>query len=284
MDTPLVSVIVPCYNGEKFIKEAIESALAQTYSDLEVIVVDDGSIDTSRTIIASFKDPRVRYHYKKNEGVSAARNLGIRLSRGAYIAFLDADDLWLPAKLSQQVREIERDSAIALVHCSSYIVNAGGETIGEVPAKGGSDILRDLLLIGNVVGSPSGVLVKKSVLEAVGCFDESLSTAADWDLWIRIAQKFMIARIAEPLLKYRMHDHNMHKNISLQERETNTILGKFFSAGSLAGKYRAIRRRSISNAYLMLAKSHFKCRSYANSLKALAISLVHYPQNLAHIL
>ena len=120
MNNPRISVIIPCYNSEKFIKETMDSVLSQTYRDFEVIVIDDGSKDKTREIIQSFDDERIKYYYKKNGGMADARNEGIKLAKGEHIAFLDHDDIWFSDKLELQLSEIEKSECIGIVY-SGYI-------------------------------------------------------------------------------------------------------------------------------------------------------------------
>lgn len=273
-------MILPCYNGENFIREAIESVLCQTYEDFEVIVIDDGSTDNTRTVASSFEDRRIRYFYKKNEGVSTSRNYGIKLAKGRYIAFIDYDDLWLPEKLELQLQEIEKQQDVYLVYSWFYIIDSKGKIIDKIKVQGFRNFLQELLLVGNIIGSPSGMLIKKEVFENIGGFDSYLSTSADWDLWIRIAYRYKLSGVNKFLFKYRIHDTNMHCDIITQEHDTKRILNKFFSNASLEDRYNKIKNLAFSNAYMLIAKSYFKKRKYQNFLKTLTLSFFCYPVNL----
>src|SRR5574341_1935425 len=148
-----VSAIIPVYNGEKYIEDAIRSVLTQTFSDLELIIVDDGSTDKTGEICKGFlSDSRVKYIYQENQGVSSARNTGIKRSNGEYVAFLDADDYWLPDKTEEQIKFLKIHKEFGMVHCGIYLLNARGEKIGVDIGKNASDNMAyDLLVKGNCV-------------------------------------------------------------------------------------------------------------------------------------
>jgi len=281
MHVPKVSVILPCYNGDKFIRETLESALYQTYNDIEIIVVDDGSTDDSKAIIKSFSDPCIKYFYKENEGVSVARNHGIRFSKGKYIAFLDSDDLWLPEKIELQLKEIERQKDIYFVCSGFYLIDSRGQVLDKIKVKNSTNILKDLLLDGNIIGPPSSVLVKREVFKSIGDFDPFLSTSADWDLWIRIAQRYPLAYIDKPLIKYRIHEAGMHHNIRVFENDVSKTLYKFFNSLSLNDEFGTIRKRAMANAYMVIAKSYFKKGNLRNS-EIISRATVLYPNSFRY--
>lgn len=205
---PLVSVIIPTYNRAELVIGAMESVWMQTYRPIELIVVDDGSTDKTRERVSQWAKKHieppifeVRYLYQENRGANAARNLGIRESRGEFIAFLDSDDRWLPEKLEKQVPLLLSDPNIGGVYCGlQYIDLATGELqpFSPRPYPQG-DILRELLVRDVTEGEPCWV-VKKSCLEDVGLFDENLPARLGWDLWIRLASKYKIAAVPEVLV------------------------------------------------------------------------------------
>lgn len=206
----MISVVIPCYNGEKYIEEAIRSVLEQSYADIEVIVVDDGSTDRSAEIVQNISDPRMRYVYQEHQGVCAARNKGISLARGEYIAFLDSDDVWEKEKLERQLGLTEE---FDVVYTDYVIINKDSRVIPHnmiVDRTSGRIPLKTQLLAGNVVlGSCSSVLLKKEVIDAVGGFDESLNEAMgeEWDLWARISRKYKFGYVDEPLVRIRVHEN-----------------------------------------------------------------------------
>ncbi|MBC8496525.1 MAG: glycosyltransferase family 2 protein [Chloroflexi bacterium] len=204
---PTVSVVIPTYNRAGYILDAIESVLSQTYSDYEIIVVDDGSADHTRDMLQPLiADDKIRYVYQENQGVSAARNHGIRLAQGEYIAFLDSDDLFLPTKLEKQVAVLERSLTVAFVHAGYEKISDTGTCLGyRDTSKISGQVSPQILLDWSVLIATPCVLVRKSVLDEVGDFDESMRWAEDLDLWRRIAQRYEIGVIPEMLCQVRVH-------------------------------------------------------------------------------
>ena len=187
---PMVSVIIPVFNRPTAVRRAIESVLAQTFGDLELIVVDDGSTDTTPDVVARMLDPRIRLlRTDGNRGASAARNAGINHSTAPYVAFLDSDDEWLPTKLERQLQLFERGSErLGLVYAGTEQILPGGKVRVCVPRR--RDDLRRMLLTENVVGETSIGMVRRLALERIGGFDETLPALQDMDLWLRICEEY----------------------------------------------------------------------------------------------
>jgi glycosyltransferase involved in cell wall biosynthesis len=187
--TPTVFIIIPTYNRAKLIKRAINSALKQSFENFEIIVVDDASKDDTQKVIEDFDDPRIIYiKQDKNLGSGASRNTGINASRSQYIAFLDSDDEWLPYKLEKQLNVFQaHESSVGVVYGHWKDINAKTlKTNVKRPELRGS-IFNDLLYT-NVVGSPSGVLIRREYFSSISGFDTEIpSTVDDWDIWIRLA-------------------------------------------------------------------------------------------------
>lgn len=180
---------------------AIDSAIAQTYAPVEIIVVDDGSNDETYKITAQYGS-KIKYYFKENGGVSSARNLGIAVSSGSLIAFLDSDDEWLPDKLEKQVDFLKSNPDLGMVICDSYFINGDRKILSRTNRR--RTIPRDGYMLEEVLASPflipSTVLLKREVLESIGCFDEDIKTAEDLDLHLRIASNYKIGLVAEPLV------------------------------------------------------------------------------------
>ncbi len=204
---PLVSVVIPVYNGERFLRESLESVFAQTFRDYEVICVDDGSTDGSFPFLKQYGE-RVRVVQQANAGQSAARNAGVRLARGEYIAFLDQDDRWYPSKLEQQVAVLQAETDVVLVHCNYDIVDRGGQVLqaGAALAGRGSSLASPLgLLIGEALVFPSAMLARRDVFQRVGGFDPELRGFEDFDLIARLKQHGRFVLLDEPGMSYRLH-------------------------------------------------------------------------------
>jgi glycosyltransferase involved in cell wall biosynthesis len=198
-----VSVIVPTHNRAATVARAVRSVLSQSYQELEVIVVDDGSTDETPEVVASFADPRLRYivHATKRGG-GAARNTGIDVASGEYIAFLDADDEWLPDKLEDQIAAIQRvDPSVAAIYTGFAVVDAAGRVAAvRLPRHRGS-ILSELWCA-NVVRTVSTVVVRRTALQRVGGFDPTLPSCQDWDLWLRLAKVHQFDFLPRVLVHY----------------------------------------------------------------------------------
>ncbi len=196
---PRISVIIPTYNRAAFLKEAIQSVLDQTFNDFELWIVDDGSTDQTKTIVASFDDQRVYSIYQTNQGVSAARNAGLKKSKGELISFLDSDDHWKPEKLGLQVQYHQEHPDI-LVSQTEEIWIRNGVRVNPMKkhTKPSGWIFDECLTMCAV--SPSSVMIHHSVFENCGFFDESLPACEDYDLWLRIALKYEIALLPQALI------------------------------------------------------------------------------------
>ncbi|RIZ71942.1 MAG: glycosyltransferase [Methylococcales bacterium] len=231
MSSPLVSIITPVYNGEQYLSEAIESALAQTYQNFELLIINDGSTDNSAEIIKPFlKDSRVIYIEQKNAGVAAARNTAIKQARGKYIGFLDQDDCWLPDKLSTQIQFLEKKPELAFVHSRQDYIQADGVVITDYPKDWVTDLHGNCfveLFKRNRI-SVLTVLLRKKVIDEIGFFNEAVSRVDDYELWLRICSKYPIDFQDEKLALYRCHDTNAsHEYVKMEQAELNA-LGNFY--------------------------------------------------------
>jgi glycosyltransferase involved in cell wall biosynthesis len=197
---PAVSVVIPAYNAAAFAGRAIDSVLGQTMHDVEVIVVDDGSSDDTRNVLASYGN-RLRVFSQVNAGPAAARNRGLREASGEYVAFLDADDWWLPAKLERQVALMRIRTDVGFCSTATRVVTQTGEPAGEWLCCPTDVPLPDLLFLRSaaISGSTSGVLARRQLVLDAGGFDEALRGFEDPDLWIRLAARAAYACIPDPL-------------------------------------------------------------------------------------
>jgi glycosyltransferase involved in cell wall biosynthesis len=280
MKPGLVSVIIPNYNYAKYLREAIDSVLAQTYAKVEVVVVDDGSTDGSQDVIAKYGD-RITAILQQNQGVSAARNNGVAATHCEFVAFLDADDAWLPTKIEKQIAMFRQDPKLGLVHVGVEEVDADGHTIGRRLDGMSGDVSHELLLFERpvVLGGGSGLMVPRSVFEQVGGFDTRLSTSADWDLFYRIGRKHKVGFVPECLLRYRYHGSNMHGKIHVMEHDMLLGYEKAFTDGTSAD-----RDRAYGNLYKTLAGSFFVAGRYRDFARNTLLSLWSRPSNIGYFL
>lgn len=226
--TPLVSVVIPCYNCGRFIEETLQSVLEQTYPAIEVIVIDDGSTDDSvERIKAMPAASRIQLVSQPNAGVSAARNRGIKMATGQYVAVLDADDWMYPSNIEKKVAALLRDES-DFVYSQAEVTD---ETLQPVKIFMGADPQRfseELFVFAQPpVPSPSSVLVRRKTIIDAGLFDTGLSVAADLDMWIRISFIAKISKVEQPLIKYRLVEGSMNTNIGKQIRDLEIIMEKY---------------------------------------------------------
>ena len=206
---PLVSVVMPSYNQADYIAEAIASVQAQTFGDWELIVIDDGSRDNTGQVVAGIHEPRLRYVYQDNQERSRSRNNGIRLARGQYIAFLDADDLWLPEFLEKQLARLAAAPQAGMSFTGVHDVDPQGRVVlsrpASLPAAGDQLSVVTALMFGNRVAMPGCALVRAECLAVTGGFDEHMSAGEDWELWLRLALRYPLVCVPEPLVCYRRY-------------------------------------------------------------------------------
>tara|TARA_B100000427_G_scaffold100273_1_gene82600 strand:- start:745 stop:1581 length:837 start_codon:yes stop_codon:yes gene_type:complete len=227
-----ISVIIPTYNRKHTLQRAIDSVLAQTFKPYEIIIVDDGSKDgTKEWLLQNY--PSVQYIHQPNNGVSSARNKGIQISQGSWIALLDSDDEWMPEKLEYQSRFIEVNRNSSFCHTNEIWIR-NGVRVNQMKKhkKYGGDIFKHCLDICRI--SPSSSIIKKDVFEEVGAFDESLTVCEDYDLWLRVTAKFNILFLDEPLIKkYGGHLDQLSRVPEGIEQYRIRSLEKILSMGSL---------------------------------------------------
>lgn len=235
---PLVSVVIPTYNRESSIKDSLESVLRQTFTDFEVVVVDDCSDDDTLSVLAEIKDPRVRVlRHSANRGAGAARNTGVRAAQGTFVAFQDSDDEWLPRKLEKQLLALERFDATAIgVYCGMIVLLtplcANGDSVAlqyrpflkDFPMEGDlkTSLLRGLSLI-----STQTFVVRRDAFLECGGFDETLKALQDWDCVIRVADYGPIAFVPEPLVIQRFSPNSLTHSAPNRVQAMRTILEKY---------------------------------------------------------
>lgn len=217
---PLVSVIIPCYNHGAFLPDAIESILNQTYKNIEIVVVDDGSKDNTREVAAQF--PAVKYVYQENQGLSAARNTGAQNSEGDLLVFLDADDLLNPHALSCNVQYLQDHPAAAFVSGGYELITADGQRIELMQRTIEADHYVNLLKM-NYIGMHGTVMYRRWVFKEFA-YDVSLGACEDYDLYLKVARKYPVVHHTEILTKYRMHGTNMSGNNSLMLAQAIAVL------------------------------------------------------------
>jgi len=222
----LVSVVIATYNMSRYLPHAVESVLAQSYPHVEVHIVDDGSTDDTPRLVRRWHDhPRVRLHRQRNRGQARAKNAGVRLSRGAFVAFLDADDLWLPDKLAAQMPLFERPE-VGVVYSDFERMDGLGAPLPREPTRLHRGWVSGPLLIENFVGFPTAV-VRRAYLEHYGAFDENLAMGIDYDLWLRLSAHCEFDFVASTTARYRVWSGQMSGNYRERYRSGIRIMQSF---------------------------------------------------------
>jgi glycosyltransferase involved in cell wall biosynthesis len=261
----------------------VDSVLAQTFGDFELIVVDDGSSDDTGDVVRARKDPRLKVIRTENGGVSAARNIGLDAATSLYVAFLDADDAWRPAKLERQHAVMGDRPEVGLCFPSAQLVDDQLRPFGLDPAVDRADYTAALLLEGNVVaGGGSSVLARTSVVDRAGGFDRGLSQCADWDMWLRMSMITRFLPLHEELVLYRSVPGTMSSDPELLERDTFAMLDKFY-AEAASTAYAAARKRAYANQWMVCAGTYLHTHRLRDSLRCVRSGLRSDPRTVSRL-
>lgn len=248
----MISVVIPTYNRAKFVKEAVESVLAQTYADFELIVVDDGSTDETQKVLAGYGD-KIKVLQQANKGVSAARNVGIAQAKGEWIAFLDSDDLWKRNKLEKQMKWLASHRQVQICHTDEIWIRKGVRVNPmKKHAKPHGWIFEQCLPF--CVVSPSSILIHQSLFEKHGNFDEELPACEDYDLWLRFAAKVPFGFVPEKLLTKRggHEDQLSHKHWGLDRFRVQSLI-KLVQSGTLKPEKLELAKKMLREKCQILA-------------------------------
>ncbi|MBD2017364.1 glycosyltransferase [Microcoleus sp. FACHB-53] len=253
---PLISVIIPAYNAEKTIQETIDSVLNQTFQDFEIIVINDGSQDTTLEIVNSIKDPRLQVFSYPNAKQAASRNRGISHSTGEFLAFLDADDLWKPEKLEAQLKALQDNPQAAVAYSWSQCIDEKGHFLREASQSTTSGDVYAKLLLCDFLDNGSNPLVRRKALEEVGTFDESLPPAEDWELWIRLAARYHFVAVPYPHILYRQSPTSASANLLRMAEACERVIELSFERAPDSLQH--LKRHSLANLYRFLAYRCFE--------------------------
>ena len=257
---PHVSVIIPTYNRAHILERAIDSVIQQTFKDIEVIIIDDGSTDqTNRLIRENY--PTINYQQQTHSGVSAARNLGIQIANGELLALLDSDDSWQPTKLEQQLTALQQQPSMKICH-TNEIWYRHGKRVNPMKKhqKYGGYIFEKCLDSCRI--SPSSLLIHRDIFKQFGLFDEHLPACEDYDLWLRLTAKLSVLYLEEPLtVKYGGHDDQLSQQYPAMDRFRITALQKMIDSGELSQTQQTAAINMLikkTNIYLTGAKKRNK--------------------------
>jgi glycosyltransferase involved in cell wall biosynthesis len=244
---PLISVIIPVYNGEKTIQETIESVLNQTFTDFELIVINDGSQDATLEIVERIQEPRLKAFSYANAGQATSRNRGVSHACGEYISFIDADDLWTPDKLEAQLRALQDNSQAAVAYSWTKCI----DELGNFSRRGShisvsGDVYAKLLLI-DFIENGSNPLIRAQAIAEVGGFDESMTPSEDRDLWLRLAARYHFVAVPSPQVLYRQSPNSASANILRMEAASLRVIEQAFSQAPEFLQY--LKQSSLANIY-----------------------------------
>jgi len=262
-DTPLVSVLITTLNSTRFIDATIASALRQTLTDFEVLVLDDGSTDDTVERVRTVRDPRVRVWQFSHRGAPVTLNAGLQLARGRYVALLDHDDLWLPAKLARHVETFDAQPGVTATFSWSELIDEHDRPIAVHPAHWHGPIGFRQLLEDYVIGPSSSLVMRRSAVERAGGFDEQLPRCHDFDLILRLAyaQAHSIVAVPDTLTLYRRHAGQMSRDWRAMHGEWNAVIEKcrtFAPAETAAAEARARGNINRYFAYLAYENGEFR--------------------------
>ena len=268
-----ISVIIPTYNAIAYLPDAIHSVLHQTYTDYEVIVVNDGSTDRTTQWVSQLSDARVRLISQPNQGKSAARNVGIQAAQSPYIAFLDADDLWESTKLEQQLAYMETYPDVGVVYTWTALADPTGQVTGRCITPTDAGNVWTALVQSNILTCGSTPLIRTECFEHVGVFERDLSLSQDWNMWIRLAARYPFGVIQAPLVRYRQHDGNTSMNWRNMQVCNTRVLERAFQTApdkTLDGKgaiVTDIKGNAFNSLFLYLGWLAFRNAEYDESLE-----------------
>lgn len=260
MAAPVVSVVIPAYNAARTIRETLESVGRQTMRDLEVIVVNDGSTDNTLEVVRSIADPRIHVVSQENTGHAGARNAGISLAGGKYIAVVDADDVWLPHKLEQQLTVLRSRPRSRALHSSAIHVDDTLRPLFVGRCRDEQNTLLDVLCLRRLPGFMCTLLIDRELLVELGGFDSSLIILQDWELAIRLAWRNELHSASAPVVLYRVHGSNQSKQLELHIEPGERILARVFADPGLPTMIRARKGYVYSHFYAMLAGGALQLR------------------------
>ena len=275
---PLVSVVILTYNRAGMLKEAIESVVAQTYQDWELLIFDDGSTDETEVLVkrCQKEEPRIVYARQPHAGlpgVAVLRNRTLREARGSFIAFLDDDDKWLPEKLTTQLPYLEQHPQLGFVYAPVHVMDEKGryqKTRPVFPSSSYADLFEGCFI------QLSSVVARKEILIVLGGFDGTLESSRDYDLWLRMARRYPFAAIDEPLGWYRFHPSNISSNLERRHRMHLEILGRV-PIEPERGITRERKRRRLAVEAYRLARLYKERRQYLQAARYFKDATLYLP-------
>ncbi len=251
-----ISVVIPAYNAELTILPTIESLQQQTFSDFEVIIINDGSTDRTLELLQNFEDPRLKIFSYENGGLSVARNRGLAQATGEFIAFLDADDLWTPDKLELQLAALQKHPEAGLVYSWTYYLDEQTKTTYTGISLFFEGNVQANLLVNNFIASGSNPLIRRQVTESVGEFDTACAGCADWDYWLRISACWTFVVVPKHQIFYRQSLGAMSSKVKAMEEAGLFVIEKAFLAAP--PEYQYLKNQSVAWLYEYSTQQYLK--------------------------
>ncbi len=274
---PMVSVIIPTYNRSDYLPKTLDSLIAQSFRDYEVLLVDDGSTDNTEQLVRRRPEP-IRYFYQPNAGPAAARNYGIKEARGEFVAFLDSDDLWEPRFLGNMVGFLRSNPKIDIAFCQFITINDRDEIIERNSKKPYSGRIASRLFASTFITTPS-IVARRKVIINEGGFNESMLTNEDYDLWLRLALKHEFGLVEEPLCLRRSHPGTQSRNgdPGPSIRKAEMLDNYYRQFGKQAGITPAVAHLRLGKVYHSAGKRSLKAGHFRQALRLLHSSLAYRP-------
>ncbi|MBW4664430.1 MAG: glycosyltransferase family 2 protein [Chroococcus sp. CMT-3BRIN-NPC107] len=271
-----VSIIIPAYNAMTYLPETIQSVLQQTFTDFEVLIVDDGSSDNITEWANALTDKRIKLISQSNLGVSNARNTAINLARAEYIAFLDADDLWQPTKLEKQVHFLDNNPNVGLVATWATLTNERGEPLSEVEIDFKQGNIRQQIIEINLIPCGSIPMVRRTCFKNTGLFDPTLCFGEDWEMWTKLAANYDFGLIKESLVYYRQHSRNSSNNYQKLLPDFDRLIKKMFD--SVPKELQSIKAKTYGRMNLYIAWKSLENRDYQEASNFCNRAIKYYPK------
>ena len=253
---PTLSIIVPAYNAERTIVQTIASVQKQTFSDFELIVINDGSSDQTLQLLHSVADERLRIFSYENGGVCVARNRGISHATGEFIAFIDADDLWTPDKLELQLAALQQHPKAGVAYSWTHFINEQGKPISASPPIFFEGNVYAKLLVRDFIYSGSNTLIRRQAIESVGEFDSACAGCGDWDYWLRLAARWPFVVVPKHQILYRRSSSSMSSNIEKMKQQALISLEKAYRMAP--PELQHLRNQSVISFHNYCADLHLR--------------------------
>jgi glycosyltransferase involved in cell wall biosynthesis len=278
----LISVVIPTCNRPRLLETAINSVINQTYNNIEIIIVDDASTDETKAVHIKYNDERISYiRVDKSKGGNFARNLGVKQSKGSYVAFLDDDDEWLPSKLSKQMQVFEKDESIGIVYTGADVIHTAYDTKYKITPQKMGDLSMSILTF-NYIGTTSSVMIKRELFDEAGGFDIKMPQLQDYDLWIRVCQLTKVGFLKESLIKYYVHaSTNQITSSTLKNKKAIEMIDKKYELliAQLSAKE---QKKRFCQRYNAIGKRKFKSGDKQEARKYFIRSFLSTP-NIASV-